>query len=406
MRFDLHLRKGIKQRLDSLAGEMREWESAPRVGAAESRKILETIRPFEHTTAVKHLIVAGVDGTGDYPSVAYADSFVHVTLAQATCYEASRVSGLKEVEPALDPVVDFTWIPEEEARRNRAFDEAFASLAGAPVTEVVEESDYRHIKARESRKASNVSSLCAGLIRPHAADAGNISVQLRSTGELGAALRVIRSRNKLDLLLVDGTLSLPFVSRAENSLFYEHLKRLCCVEARRRGVGFLALSKSHGLPSVEVIEDLAREKLGLEGPQTAEHWYLRVPTKSADGWDLSLTSGRRLPPPGAVTYLLRLHRTTPLLRLDMDVEFWRVHVRGATERETLDNEQRLFGSLDYVSHEQRCFGYPYPIKAAHDRGSLTRAEREALRKQIIDAAVRGGMKRSLFRSASLATGHE
>ena len=70
------------------------------------------------------------------------------------------------------------------------------------------------------------------------------------------------------------------------------------------------------------------------------------------------------------------------------------------------NEMRIFQDLDYASHDQRCYGYPYPIKAGHDRASLTEAERVALRKMIIAAAVSAGMKRSLFRSAAAATGHE
>jgi hypothetical protein len=207
-------------------------------------------------------------------------------------------------------------------------------------------------------------------------------------------------------VLVDGTMSLPLVSRTELSLFHEHLKRLCCVEARSRGIGFFALSKSHGLPSVELLEEVAREKAGLEKGKTAEHWYLRIPTREVDGWESSLTDGSRLPPVGAVTYLIRFHRTTPVLRLDMDCGFWHEQIRRETEDETCANEQRIFEYLDYASHDQRCYGYPYPIKAGHDRASLTQAERVALRKQIIDAAARAGMKRSLFRDVALTTGHE
>ena len=81
------------------------------------------------------------------------------------------------------------------------------------------------------------------------------------------------------------------------------------------------------------------------------------------------------------------------------------NIEGADDGETQANEQRLFQDLDYASHDQRCFGYPYPIKAAHDRASMTQAERTALRKQVVDAAVRAGMRRSLFRDASRATGH-
>lgn len=66
----------------------------------------------------------------------------------------------------------------------------------------------------------------------------------------------------------------------------------------------------------------------------------------------------------------------------------------------------MFEDLDYTGRDQRYYGYPYPIKAGYDRASLTQAERVAPRKMIIDAAVTAGMKRSLFRSASAATGHE
>jgi hypothetical protein len=88
-----------------------------------------------------------------------------------------------------------------------------------------------------------------------------------------------------------------------------------------------------------------------------------------------------------------------VLRIDFDAAYW---------ADRLNNEVsmcKVFEALDYCSHDQRCFGYPYPVKAGHDRASLTEAERVALRKQLIDEAVRAGLKRSLFRDASAATGH-
>jgi hypothetical protein len=145
------------------------------------------------------------------------------------------------------------------------------------------------------------------LIRPHASDTGNLAIQLRSAAEFGAALRLLEGEVLPQYLLVDTTFSLPLVSNAANSLFYEHLKRLCCLRARSRGVGFFALSKSHGLPAMEVLEDIAREVQGLGSGQAAEHWYLRFPELGRDGWELSLTEGRRIPPPGAVSYLVRFH---------------------------------------------------------------------------------------------------
>jgi type IV pilus assembly protein PilB len=80
-------------------------------------------------------------------------------------------------------------------------------------------------------------------------------------------------------------------------------------------------------------------------------------------------------------------------------------LRGETDAHTVANESKMFGDLDYTSHDQRAFGYPYPIKACHDRTSMKMAERVALRKQIVDAAVGAGMKRGLFKDVSIATGH-
>jgi hypothetical protein len=277
-------------------------------------------------------------------------------------------------------------------------------MVGCPIEEVIEASDYKAIKNRLSRRAHSTEELRTHLIRPHAADAGNLAIQLRSVGELSAALRLIRSTPSPSYVLYDSTLSLPFVPRVRNSLFHEHLKRLCCVEARQRGKGFFSLSKSHGLPAVERIEVLAAEACGT-GRAAAEHWFMRIPTAQYDQWELRIAETRNVPPPAAVTYLCRFHRNTPVMRLDMDLTYWEQYVKGTSTEETRRNEKRIFEDLDYSSHDQRCFGYPYPIKAGHDRASLTEQERVALRIMVIDAAVSAGISRTQFRNASAATGH-
>jgi hypothetical protein len=157
---------------------------------------------------------------------------------------------------------------------------------------------------------------------------------------------------------------------------------------------------------VELVEELAAEKLGIAAEKQPEHWYLRIPVRAVDEWETPLVEGRTLPPVGAMTYLVRLHRSTPVMRLDVDLGWWRSRIRCGDEAQTRANEQRLFQDLDRVSHDQRCFGYPYPIKAGHDRASLSEQERLVLRRQIVDAAVRAGLKPALFRSASKATRHD
>lgn len=404
MHFDLHLRGQVRRQIADLATTMKDWEANPRLSPTDEQQIRDRLLAFAHCRERPGLQIAGVDGSGDYPALSYADAFVYFSVAQGAVYAADAGCGLREVAPTPETVFHFTWLPGNEAENRASLDQAFGSLAGLPLLDCIQQSDYRELKARHSRTATTPTELLEQLIRPHAADAGNLGIQLRSAAELGAALRLLARDEALDYVLVDGTFALPFIGRRSTSLFYEHLKRLCCVRARERGTGFLALSKSHGLPGIETLEALARERVGSEGP--AEHWALRLPVPGMDAWIFPLVEERLLPPPGAVTYLVRFHRNVPVLRLDLDRVFWEQRIQGRDEEETRAHERRLFEDLDYTGHDHRCYGYPYPIKAGHDRASLTQPERVALRKMIIDAAVAAGMKRSLFRSASAATGHE
>jgi hypothetical protein len=403
MRFDLHFRSAVLEQIENLAETMKSLEDQPRLTESEKKLVSQRLASYKHTTTKENLRCASVGSGGDFPSVCYGDFVIYATAARVTVYESDVVSGLKEIGPTPEPTFYFTLIPEDEDARHESLDNAFALLAGASLTEVIEASDYRQLKAMHSRRPSSVDALCRNLIRPHAADAGNLGIQLRSTSEMGALLHLLRGNANLNYILVDGTLSLPLVSKADVSLFYEHLKRLCCVEALKQGIGLFTLSKNHGIGPMEWIEELAREKAGTARGDSAEHWYLRLPIPGVDSWETTLNHARRLPPAGAVTYLIRFHRGTSTMRLDMDREFWFNHVQGTTEERTSANERHIFEDLDYLTHDQRSYGYPYPIRSARDRAILTKVERTALRKQIIAAAVRAGMKRSLFREV-ISTG--
>lgn len=406
MRFVPHLHSSVKEQIRTLAETLKSTEEQPRFSDEERGQIYERIVFFTHTTHRERLSVACVAANGDFPAVSYADSYVYATFAQAVVYEADTVAGLKEIAIQQEPLFDFAVLPEEDAARYEAFEKTFSMLAGNTVADVIADSDYPQLKARESRKTVNAETLRAGMIRPPAADAGNIGIQLRSTAEWGMALRLLRNATNLNYLMIEGTLSLPMVGQVSTSLFYEYLKRLCCVEATRRQIGMLALTKSHGLTTTEPLEEIVREKASQRVGGTDEHWFLRLPIPGIDRWNSSLARGRRLPPAGAVTYLFRLHRNSPLMRLDVDLNYWREVIQGQTAAQTQKSEQRLFEDLDYASHDQRSYGAPYPMYSVNQRVTLTKAERTALRKQIIDAAVKAGMKRSLFRETSLYSGSE
>jgi len=375
---------------------MAAWDQRQPPSRELHQRLVDAIEPFDHTVRSPGLLVGGVDGSGDFPAIAYADSFVYATVASATLYQADSVHGLKEVEKDLQPLIEFTWLTTSEHQRSTSLLDTFERLAGFPVDEILAGSDYS-LLGHERRWS--ISEMRSGLIVPPAHDAGNVGIQLRTTAELGAALRLIEAVPEGAIVLADGTMSLPFVNRDKQSLFFEHLRRFCCVRARSRSVRFAALSKSHGLPSGVRLEEAAREKCGAKEP---EHWFLRLPDSDTDGWSLWPPDGPRVPPVGAVSFLVRFHRSTPIMRLDLDARFWDDNMGGGGDRQAV---QRFFGSLDYASHDQRCFGYPYPIKAAHDRGSLTEQERAVLRQQLVESAVHAGMRRASFRDPSQLTGH-
>lgn len=394
MRFDIHVRQNMRDRLADVSAQMAAWDLEPPTLPDLHRRLIDAIEPFEHTIRASGVFVGGVDGSGDFPAVAYADSFVYASVASAALYESDSVHGLKEIDRGLQPLIEFTWLTASERQRTQSLFESFERLVGRSVDEVLAGSDYAEL-GRDGRSAAARRN---GLIVPPAHDAGNVGIQLRTTAELAAALQLIESVPEGALVLTDGTMSLPFVQRDTQSLFFEHLRRFCCVRARARGVCFAAVSKSNGLPSGVGLEDAARKKLGVAAP---EHWFLRVPDAVRDGWSPWPPDGPRVPPAGAVSFIVRLHRSTPIMRVDVDARFWNQQIGGSTNTET----NQFFGVLDYASHDQRSYGYPYPLKAAHDRGSLTEHERTVLRQQLVEAAVGAGMRRSSFRDPSQLTGH-
>lgn len=400
MRFDLNLRSQVRQQVKLIAGEMKSWQAQATFGEEELANIRQSIQGFNHTSDRPGLTVAGATGSGDFPSLSYVDSFIYLTVAQGVIYQADRMTGLKELGPEPEPTVQVTWLPMNRELASNALDATFADLAGDQLLSVIEQSDYRVLKAEKTGKPISSSTLWKQLIRPEAGDFSNLAIQLKATAQMGAALRLLRGKTRLSYLLLDTTFSLPLIANRTSSLFYEHLKRLCCVEACQRQIGFFALSKSHGLPGIEKLAAIAAEVQNKPAHQSAEHWYLRIPENKKDRWQLSLTEDRQLSPPGAVSYLVRFHRTTPVLRLDMDYQYWATFVRRDTNAETNAQERKIFEDLDYTCHDQRVYGYPYPIEAARGRSQLSVSEREAIRQQVIAVGLQEGMNPALFKQLS------
>ena len=145
---------------------MSAWEARPAIPEDLQDKIREVVTPFEHTPKHKNLVIAGVDGSGDYPALSYADSFVYISTATATTYESDSTSGLREVGPQSEPLIDFAWLPESNEQRTANIDAAFSRLVGVPIESVLEQSDYLQLKGMGQSVSSAVKHLVRQS-RPH-----------------------------------------------------------------------------------------------------------------------------------------------------------------------------------------------------------------------------------------------
>ena len=162
MRFDLHLRATVLEDLQTIAGEMRTWQAQAKVGEAETEQIRQQVGSFAHCTIRTGLRVAGVDDSGDFPMLSYADSFVYLSVAQGTVYEADRLAGLKEVSPLSAPLIQFDWIPESEKTGRAALLKAFERLAGRPLDKVIQQLDYCQLKQQETGKKHSTHTNSSG----------------------------------------------------------------------------------------------------------------------------------------------------------------------------------------------------------------------------------------------------
>jgi len=397
--------------MNEVAKQIESWDAKERIEDKSKPILAERLEFFSHTREHDNIIIAGVDGSGDFPLLAYNDCYVYLALAQAVQYQSHPISGLKEVTPVPKLIFDITWLPDQSHKTKSLLLESLERLSGIGAETLIEQSDYKDFKSLT--KKQSVKALIENLILPHASDKGNLAIQLRSTAELGAAYRLLTAENPPEILLFDGTFALPFMQRSDpSSLYFEHLKRLCCKVATDKKVGFFAISKSHGLPAMHELQNIIEDKAQKVSAETPDKWFLRLPYKAEHGfkkkdeWEFGLIKDKgNLPPMGAISYLFQFHRQTMPMRLDMDRKYFETFILADTAEKTRENEHRLFKSIDFSSHDQRCYGYPYPIKAAHDRASLTGSEREGLKRQLINSAIKQGVSPKVFRDASVLTGH-
>lgn len=403
MHFDFNIRGEVTDRIREVVQEMQGWNDTHPAEEQDVSACMEQVVLFDHCAKPdRPFFIGGADGSGDMPSVSYGDTIVYLITAVARIYEALPAGYLSEREVSDGTVFDLLWLPQDGERAKAQFLKTFERLIGEPLTGVCERSDYYELTKKRGARVSSPTDLVGQLIFPEAHSSENISIQLLSTAEAGSLIRLMRSldtgavREKPIYLLEDTTLALPMIGKS-STLFFEIAKRYACTVARNLGITFLTLSKSHNFPHMDTIEDSIKET-----HKRNEHWFFRVPKNLSD----KFLGTRTIPPVGAESYIFKLHDPQQPMRIDMDQEFWKTHIWDEDAAIMRRNEIQLFRDLDFSSHDQRCCGYPYPVKACHDRASLTDQERLSLRKQFIDEAVKNGFKRQNFIDAGILTGHK
>lgn len=408
MRYDIHFRDDVADMIQDVVGEIKDWNgAADSTYRSEIEDLAKKVVCFEHCSLPDHpFVMGGADGSGDFPCVKYGDSFVYLSVAMSRIYEAIPSGVMKEHEITDHEVVNFLWLPGDKAECKKKMKNGFSQIMGKPIESVCQGSDYFVYKKKHGKAPADEIGLIETLILPEAHDASNIEIQLLTVAEASSLVKLIES-SELDkwkgmpvYLIEDTTMALPMVT-AKSTLFFEVAKRYACVKAREKGITYMTLSKSHNMPHMDLIED----EIAKTNP-SGEHWFLRIPCpKLGDGKKPEFLGTRTIPPVAAVSYLFKLHKTTQPMRLDLDYDYWKEFIQCDDKDEERRREIQLFRDIDFASHDQRCYGYPYPIKACHDMASMTDDERVSMRKQIIDEAIKAGLKRKNFVDPSIQTGH-
>ena len=133
MAYTVHIREMARRKIAAMAEDMSRWETKERIDDEEADFIRKAIRGFAHTATAEPFNMGGVDGSGDYPSFSYADSFVYVASASGTMYRTDATHGLVEVKALDEPNLEFVWLPENTDEAMTRWLAALDAGAGPPV---------------------------------------------------------------------------------------------------------------------------------------------------------------------------------------------------------------------------------------------------------------------------------
>lgn len=353
----------------------------------ELDELCDRIRSYGHCDALdEDFVIGAVDGSGEFPILQQDDIFVYLVTSAALLYQTQteRQHKLSRVLVEGEHLRHFLVIPGNQKLLREEYKNYLHRLTGTSLQQLVANSDYLEVYSRFGKTLQPNRVRWDRINLPHASQVASHQYQIRSLAELGMVLPLLHGHPKYVLIdtsfvyfLLGGSLFLP-----------EIVKRYIKTRALEGGTGLVALSKSHNVPSGDLIGRKARDQ-GF-----ADHWYLRLPCTELGEPLPTFLEGREIPPKLCVSYLFKFHKATFPMRLDVDAGWWRQVIDGS---ETA--ERRFFRDLDFSCHDVRCYGYPYPMYAAHRRASLTKRERRSIREILVRYAMKEGLIRDPFERA-------
>lgn len=356
-----------------------------RPAESELRSLCAGIQPYQHTTELnQNFLVAGIDGSGEYPILQQDDIFVHFVVASAGVYktETERQHKLASSNFPDKLFKTFAVLKENRSSISESYDHFLFELLGLSVKELVLGSDYCEVFSRFGKKIGPKDISWASLALAKASQIATHAYQLRSLAELAMAARVLSVSPKY--ILLDTTL--VYFLLGETPYLPELLKRYLIARAYQCGTCIVGLSKSHNIPNGDLIGRWAREKVGFK-----DHWFLRLPSPSLGEQPFQFLREREIPPKLCVSYLFKFHATSFPLRIDLDAVWWKTQIGGDPTAES-----KFFEEMDFLCHDVRSYGYPYPLHAAHRSASLTKKEKNTVRDILLQHAQTEGILRGAF----------
>jgi len=348
--------------------------------------LCEGITTFQHSPRIEEdFVVAGVDGSGEFPILQQDDVFMHFTVSAGSVFETCTRRQHKMTARTL-PGLMYTGLinlSDHGEGLIQGYHCFLQDLIHCGLKELRDGSDYCEVFSAEGPKTirpADVTWENAAFSR--ASQVGTHAYLIRSLAELGMGVRALASQPKY--LLLDT--SLVYFLLGESIYLPELLKRYLICKANAQGTGVLGLCKSHNIPNGDLLGRRAKEQYGA-----AHHWFIRLPSEALGEKRPTFLLDREVPPKLGVSYLFKFHEMSFPMRLDVDAQWWREHLAGDPE-----NEKRLFEELDYTCHDVRSYGYPYPLQSAHRQASLTRQERKAVKDILLQHAQREGILRGAF----------